>query len=57
MNPSVIRAGLEEQGDTIDDIFHESDLETVDFLERLLVFNPTKRINVAEALLHPYVSW
>lgn len=38
------------------DIFPKADAETLDFLEKLLQFNPSKRLNAEEALAHPYLK-
>lgn len=37
-------------------LFPNANPSAVDLLEKLLTFNPTKRINVEEALKHPYLE-
>ncbi len=37
-------------------LFPHSDKNALDLLERLLTFDPNKRINVNEALTHPYLQ-
>lgn len=38
------------------DIFAKVDAETIDFLEKLLQFNPQKRLTAEQALAHPYLK-
>lgn len=33
-----------------------ADADTIDFIQKLLVFNPSKRMNVEEALAHPFLA-
>ncbi|OQS01507.1 mitogen-activated protein kinase [Achlya hypogyna] len=40
----------------LEDAFPTANPEAVDLLRRMLVFNPDKRISVAEALQHPYLQ-
>ena len=37
-------------------VYPQADPKAVDLLERMLTFNPNKRITVTEALQHPYLS-
>lgn len=37
-------------------IYPHADKNALDILERLLTFDPNKRINVSEALAHPYLK-
>ncbi|KAK8484570.1 hypothetical protein V6N12_073351 [Hibiscus sabdariffa] len=37
-------------------LYPQADPLAIDLLQRMLVFDPTKRITVTEALLHPYMS-
>ncbi|KAG6386767.1 hypothetical protein SASPL_151941 [Salvia splendens] len=37
-------------------LYPHADTLAIDLLERMLVFDPTKRISVAEALSHPYIA-
>ncbi|KAG7694942.1 hypothetical protein KL930_001265 [Ogataea haglerorum] len=39
------------------DLFPDANPDAIDLLEKLLTFNPKKRITVEEALNHPYVSF
>jgi serine/threonine protein kinase len=38
------------------DIFRGAPAEAIDLLDKLLVFNPKKRLTVEEALEHPYLA-
>lgn len=38
------------------DIYPNADEETLDFLDKLLQFNPAKRLTAEEALAHPYLK-
>uniref|UniRef100_A0A8C1DPT9 Mitogen-activated protein kinase n=1 Tax=Cyprinus carpio carpio TaxID=630221 RepID=A0A8C1DPT9_CYPCA len=37
-------------------LFHKADNKALDLLDRMLTFNPIKRITVEEALAHPYLE-
>ena len=37
-------------------LFPKSDSKALDLLDRMLTFNPNKRITVEEALAHPYLE-
>ncbi|PQQ04058.1 mitogen-activated protein kinase 7 [Prunus yedoensis var. nudiflora] len=37
-------------------LYPQADPLAIDLLQRMLVFDPTKRISVTEALQHPYMS-
>lgn len=39
-----------------EEIFSEEDKDLLDFLKRIFVFNPKKRITLKEALEHEYLS-
>ena len=41
---------------TIKDIFSNAEPEAIDLLQRLLVFDPKKRLNAKSALAHPYLA-
>ena len=36
-------------------VIRYNNLEAIDLIERMLVFNPNKRINVETAISHPYI--
>ena len=40
----------------IEEVFRGVDEDAIDLLQRLLVFNPEKRLTACQALRHPYVS-
>eukprot|EP01126_Amoeba_proteus_P013305 TRINITY_DN1562_c0_g2_i11.p1 TRINITY_DN1562_c0_g2~~TRINITY_DN1562_c0_g2_i11.p1 ORF type:complete len:340 (-),score=60.18 TRINITY_DN1562_c0_g2_i11:144-1163(-) len=40
----------------LSDLFPNADDDTIDFLEKLLKFNPEKRLTAEEALAHPYLQ-
>lgn len=37
-------------------VFDRADSKALDLLEKMLTFNPNKRISVEEALAHPYLE-
>ena len=37
-------------------MFPDASAQAIDLLERMLQFNPTKRITVEDALAHPYLA-
>jgi len=41
---------------SIDTMYPSADADSIDLLQKLLMFNPSKRLNAEEALEHPYVS-
>ncbi|KAK8653034.1 hypothetical protein V6N13_127055 [Hibiscus sabdariffa] len=44
------------RGTQFSHLYPQADPLAIDLLQRMLVFDPTKRITVTEALLHPYMS-
>jgi mitogen-activated protein kinase 1/3 len=40
----------------IENIIGRNNIEAIDLLEKMIVFNPFRRITVQEALQHPYVA-
>nr|AKL87250.1 mitogen-activated protein kinase 18 [Linum usitatissimum] len=44
------------RGVSFSQLYPRADPLAIDLLQRMLVFDPTKRITVTEALMHPYVS-
>lgn len=51
---AALKASMQQRGPPIVDIFHKWSFELVDFLERLLVFSPNKRLIAEDALCHPF---
>ncbi|KAI3807334.1 hypothetical protein L1987_23260 [Smallanthus sonchifolius] len=43
-------------GTSFADLYPEAQPSAIDLLEKMLVFDPSKRISVSEALQHPYMS-
>ncbi|MBA0714561.1 hypothetical protein Golax_013525 [Gossypium laxum] len=44
------------RGTHLSHLYPQADPLAIDLLQRMLVFDPSKRITVTEALLHPYMS-
>jgi mitogen-activated protein kinase 1/3 len=44
------------RGTYLSHLYPHADPLAIDLLQRMLVFDPSKRITVTEALLHPYIS-
>eukprot|EP00761_Pharyngomonas_kirbyi_P013006 gb/GECH01013033.1/.p1 GENE.gb/GECH01013033.1/~~gb/GECH01013033.1/.p1 ORF type:complete len:353 (+),score=47.07 gb/GECH01013033.1/:1-1059(+) len=58
-NPDAIKyvRGLPEKKPAIfEDLFPTASKEGIDFLKKLLVFNPKNRMNAKEALRHPFLA-
>jgi mitogen-activated protein kinase 1/3 len=51
-----IKSILYSRGTHLSHLYPHADPLAIDLLQRMLVFDPTKRITVDEALLHPYLS-
>lgn len=45
-----------KQPKAFDKIFPQANKEALDLLSKMLIFDPSKRITVNEALKHPYFS-
>ena len=53
---TMIESAMVYRKKSLAEIFERSDHDTVDLLEKFLVFNPAKRITAEETLEHPYLA-
>lgn len=45
-----------KKGKDFNVLFKGANPDAIDLLRKLLIFNPTKRISITDALAHPYMS-
>jgi mitogen-activated protein kinase 15 len=53
---SMLESLPETEHKSLEDMFPKADETTIDFIAKLLEFNPDKRITIEESLAHPYVE-
>lgn len=51
-----LESPLPEQGNSFQKVFPDAHPEALDLLQKMLQFDPRRRITVEDALRHPYVA-